>query len=97
MQAFITIVTAVLSLFAPVNNHTYVLTGNYLEYGVINTVDGNDWLLYGHDDNDCKFYPDGFDIVLSDGDLVQIRLDNMGTADIRDDEIIDIRMIRDFD
>lgn len=58
-----------------------VMTGNYYDYLVIETVDGNEWLM---DENAEPF---------EDGELVQVTFDTKGTESILDDEILEIRSI----
>ncbi len=55
-----------------------VMTGNYYDYMVVETADGNVWMV---------------DEVFNDGELVQVSFDTKGTADITDDEILKIRSI----
>ncbi len=58
-----------------------VMTGNYYDYLVIETVDGNEWLM---DEGAAPF---------EDGELVQVTFDTKGTENILDDEILEIRSI----
>lgn len=58
-----------------------VMTGNYYDYMVIETVDGNTWLM---DENAEPF---------EDGELVHVSFDTKGTESVLDDEIIDVRSI----
>lgn len=58
-----------------------VMTGNYYDYMVIETVDGNSWLM----DEDAEPF--------EDGELVQVSFDTKGTESVLDDEIIDVRSI----
>lgn len=58
-----------------------VMTGHYYDYLVIETVDGNSWLM----DEDA----DPFE----DGELVQVSFDTKSTESVLDDEIIDVRSI----
>lgn len=55
-----------------------VMTGNYYNYMVVETADGNVWMV---------------DEVFNDGELVQVSFDTKGTADVTDDEILKIRSI----
>lgn len=55
-----------------------VMTGNYYDYMVVETADGNVWMV---------------DEVFNDGELVQVSFDTKGTADVTDDEILKIRSI----
>ena len=54
------------------------MTGNYYDYMVVETADGNVWMV---------------DEVFNDGELVQVSFDTKGTADVTDDEILKIRSI----
>ena len=55
-----------------------VMTGNYYDYKVVETVDGNVWMI------DQEYH---------DGELVQISLDTHGTATAADDTVIAVRSI----
>lgn len=55
-----------------------VMTGNYYDYKVVETVDGNVWMI------DQEYH---------DGELVQISLDTRGTATAADDTVIAVRSI----
>ncbi len=55
-----------------------VMTGNYYDYKVVETVDGNVWMI------DQEFH---------DGELVQISLDTRGTESAADDTVIAVRSI----
>ena len=66
---------------APQQPEIRVMTGNYYDYMVIETVDGNTWLM---DESTDPF---------EDGELVQVSFDTKGTESVLDDEIIEIRSI----
>ena len=55
-----------------------VMTGNYYDYKVVETVDGNVWMI------DREFH---------DGELVQISIDTHETATAADDTVIAVRSI----
>lgn len=55
-----------------------VMTGNYYDYKVVETVDGNTWMI---------------DQEFQDGELVQISLDTRGTESAADDTVIAVRSI----
>lgn len=55
-----------------------VMTGNYYDYKVVETVDGNVWMI------DREYH---------DGELVQIGIDTHGTATAADDTVIAVRSI----
>ena len=77
---------------------TRVMTGNYYDYMVIETVDGNEWLLddtvttdnpYMRYDTECLEYVSRF----HDSELVQVLFDTLGTDDLTDDVILTVRSI----
>ena len=55
-----------------------VMTGNYYDYKVVETVDGNIWMI------NHEFH---------DGELVQLNLDTRGTESAADDTVIAVRSI----
>ena len=55
-----------------------VMTGNYYDYKVVETVDGNVWMI------DQEYH---------DGELLQISLDTRGTESAADDTVIAVRSI----
>ena len=55
-----------------------VMTGNYSEYKVVETVDGNVWMI------DQEYH---------DGELVQLSLDTRGTETATDDIVLSVRSI----
>lgn len=54
------------------------MTGNYYDYKVVETVDGNVWMI------DQEYH---------DGELVQISLDTRGTETATDDIVLSVRSI----
>lgn len=67
-----------------------VMTGNYHDYMVIETIDGNDWLL---DDSEESPYIENGVAIFEDGELVQVVFDTMGTETVTDDVILAVRSI----
>ncbi len=55
-----------------------VMTGNYYDYKVVETVDGNIWMI------NHEFH---------DGELVQLSLDTRGTETATDDIVLSVRSI----
>lgn len=55
-----------------------VMTGNYYDYKVVETVDGNVWMI------DQEYH---------DGELVQLSLDTRGTETATDDIVLSVRSI----
>lgn len=55
-----------------------VMTGNYYDYKVVETVDGNVWMI------DREYH---------DGELVQLSLDTRGTETATDDIVLSVRSI----
>ena len=55
-----------------------VMTGNYYDYKVVETVDGNTWMI------DQEYH---------DGELVQLSLDTRGTETATDDIVLSVRSI----
>ena len=66
------------------------MSGNYYDYMVIETVDGNEWLL---DDAEGSKYIEYGTAVFEDGELVQVVFDTKGTEAVTDDEIVEVRGI----
>ena len=84
----LTVITALLAGFAAGRTTAQaqqpqirVMTGNYYDYLVIETVDGNEWLM----SEDAEPF--------EDGELVQVVFNTKGTESVLDDEIIEIRSI----
>lgn len=67
-----------------------IMCGNYYDYMVIETVDGNEWLL---DDSEGSKYTDDGAAVFEDGELVQVVFNTMGTESVMDDVIVEVRSI----
>lgn len=67
-----------------------IMSGNYYDYMVIETVDGNEWLL---DDAEGSKYIENGTAVFEDGELVQVVFDTKGTEAVTDDEIVEVRGI----
>lgn len=84
----LTVITALLAGFAAgrttaqaQQSQLRVMTGNYYDYLVIETIDGNEWLM----SEDAEPF--------EEGELVQVVFDTKGTESLLDDEIIEIRSI----
>lgn len=60
------------------NAELRVMCGNYYDYKVVETVDGNVWLINQE---------------FEDGQLVQVHFDTKGTKDVKDDDILFVREI----
>ena len=67
-----------------------IICGNYYDYMVIETIDGNEWLL---DDSENSPYIEDDIAVFGDGELVQVVSNTKGTETITDDEILEVRSI----
>ncbi len=67
-----------------------IMCGNYYDYMVIETLDGNEWLL---DDSEGSQYIDDSAAVFEDGELVQVVFDTMETESVTDDIIVEVRCI----
>ena len=67
-----------------------IMCGNYYDYMVIETVDGNEWLL---DDTINSPYIENDIAVFEDGELVQVVFDTKGTEAVEDDEIVEVKNI----
>lgn len=72
-------------------NNTYsekrIMSGKYYDYMVIETEDGNEWLL---DDSEDNPYIENDHVIFEAGESVQVVFDTMGTDIIEDDVIVDI-------
>lgn len=67
-----------------------IMCGNYYDYMVIETLDGNEWLL--DDTADSPYIEDGT-AIFEDGELVQVVFNTKGTETVMDDEILEVRSI----
>lgn len=67
-----------------------IMCGNYYDYMIVETVDGNEWLL---DDTKYSPYIENDVAVFEDGELVQVVFDTMGTESVMDDVIVEVRSI----
>lgn len=67
-----------------------IICGNYYDYMVIETLDGNEWLL---DNTADSPYIENDTAVFGDGELVQVVFDTKGTETVMDDEIVEVRSI----
>ena len=72
-------------------NNTYsekrIMSGKYYDYMVIETEDGNEWLL---DDSEDSKYIENNRAIFEAGESVQVVFDTMGTDIVEDDVIVDI-------
>lgn len=62
--------------------------GTYYDYLVVETTDGNEWLL--GDEPDSKYLDNNGNAIFHDGESVVVLFDTMGTEDITDDVILDV-------
>lgn len=60
-----------------------IMTGNYYDYMVVETIDGNQWLIP----------EEKYEEVFQPGELLQVVFDTKGTEDVKDDVILKIRSI----
>lgn len=67
-----------------------IMCGNYYDYMVIETMDGNEWLL---DDAEGSKYIENGAAVFENGELIQVVFDTKGTEAVTDDEIVKVRSI----
>lgn len=67
-----------------------IMCGNYYDYMVIETVDGNEWLL---DDTINSPYIENDIALFGNGELVQVVFDTKGTEAVEDDEIAEVKSI----
>jgi len=67
-----------------------VMCGNYYDYLVVETIDGNEWLL--NDSPDSPYIEDDI-TIFEDGEPVQVVFDTKGTETVTDDEILEVMSI----
>lgn len=98
MHKIIAIILGALMAAANSTPDTRIMNGNYHDYMVIETLDGNEWLLddacpeenpYMQYDADYEHY----ESIFEEGDLVQVVFDTKGTKGVTDDEIVFVRKI----
>lgn len=88
----------IIAALAAAANDTRIMNGNYHDYMVIETLDGNEWLLddsLSEENPYMKYDADygHYESIFEEGDLVQVVFDTKGTKSVTDDEIIDVRRI----
>lgn len=62
--------------------------GTYYDYMVVETANGNEWLL--GDEPDSKYLDSNGTAIFQGGESVVVLFDTMGTDDITDDVVLDI-------
>lgn len=62
--------------------------GTYYDYMVVETADGNEWLL--GDEPDSKYLDSNGTAIFQNGESVIVLFDTMGTDDITDDVVLDV-------
>lgn len=62
--------------------------GTYYDYMVVETADGNEWLL--GDEPDSKYLDSNGNAIFNDGESVVVLFDTMGTDDVTDDVVLDV-------
>lgn len=62
--------------------------GTYYDYLVVETADGNEWLL--GDEPDSKYLDNNGNAIFHDEESVVVLFDTMGTEDITDDIVLDV-------
>ena len=94
------IIAIVAALMAAANSTpaTRVMNGNYHDYMVIETLDGNEWLLddaYPEENPYMQYDADygHYESIFEEGDLVQVVFDTKGTKGVTDDVIVFVRRI----
>lgn len=63
--------------------------GTYYDYMVVETSDGNEWLL-GNEPNSHYLNENG-NAIFKDGESVVVLFDTMGTDDITDDIVLNVK------
>lgn len=66
-------------------------TGTYYDYLVVETTDGNEWLL--GDEPDSKYLDSNRNAIFTDGESVIVLFDTMGTENVEDDVILDVHSL----
>ena len=64
--------------------------GTYYDYLVVETTDGNEWLL--DDSTESKYISNG-NAIFTDKENVIVLFDTMGTEDVTDDVILDVHSL----
>lgn len=67
---------------------TRTAQGKYYDYLVVETEDGNEWLL--DDSTENKYLDSNGNAIFQSGESVIVLFDTMGTEDITDDVILDV-------
>lgn len=74
--------------FSDMDLTTRVEDGIYYDYLVVETDDGNEWLL--NDDPSSKYLDENGNAIFKDGQTVLVLFDTMGTEEIEDDVILEV-------
>ena len=64
--------------------------GTYYDYMVVETADGNEWLL---DDSANSKYIDNGAAIFQSGESIVVLFDTMGTENVTDDVILDVHSL----
>lgn len=65
--------------------------GTYYDYLVVETTDGNEWLL--GDEPDSKYLDSNGTAIFHDEESVIVLFDTMGTENVTDDVILDVHSL----
>ena len=95
---FVTLVFCGCSKTTEAQPEQRVMTGNYYDYMVIETIDGNQWLLDDtlSDNNPYMVFDSQtqqYISVFEDGEMVQVLFSTNGTPSVLDDKILEVRRI----
>lgn len=67
---------------------TRTVQGTYYDYLVVETEDGNEWLL--GDEPDSKYLDSNGNAIFRSGESITVLFDTMGTENITDDVILNV-------
>lgn len=67
---------------------TRTVQGTYYDYLVVETEDGNEWLL--GDEPDSKYLDSNGNAIFQSSESVVVLFDTMGTDEITDDVVLDV-------
>lgn len=65
--------------------------GTYYDYLVVETTDGNEWLL--GDEPESKYLDNNGNAIFTDKESVIVLFDTMGTETVEDDVILDVHSL----